>query len=114
MQSEASPYKTEIKSALVWSVAVPLLAVWALVSFFPMFGTVGAYGDVVAVLIELAFLSTGALALIAAVVMGKLLRSPTAPAATVASPQTRLKRLIFVTMYALFWLTAYGIYHWKI
>lgn len=108
MSENSENAKSSIPELVVWTICAPVLAVWALVSFLPIVSVIGAWGDVVGVLVALAFLATGAVGLIAAAVGYRwLLRDPSStPLATSA---TRTMRIAALSAYAVVWMALYAI-----
>ena len=93
---------------ITWCIAAPVLAVWMLVSFLPMVSMIRAWGDPGQVLIALAFLATGALSLLIAAIGYRLItwQKSTAP---IPSTSQRTRRTLFISGYAVVWMTLYAL-----
>jgi len=91
-----------------WSVAVPVLAVWALVSFLPLVSVLRAWGDFLDVLVAFGFLGTGALGLAAAAIALRwmMVDGTTRPASTLGA---RTLRAVALAAYAAVWMALYAV-----
>ncbi|NBD96169.1 MAG: hypothetical protein GVY11_06820 [Gammaproteobacteria bacterium] len=109
MSEHSDKSRSAIRDLIVWCVATPILSVWALISLLPMVSVIRAWGDAADVFIALAFLATSALGLAAGAASYRLLLWTAATNETV-SREARTARVLVLSVYALVWLTAYGIY----
>lgn len=109
MDAPDTKFRNDMTEVIAWSVATPVLSVWALVSLLPIAGLIEAWGDPVAALIALAFLGTGAVALLTAALGSRLLMWNHATT-SVPSRETRTRRVMWLSGYALVWMALYGWY----
>lgn len=109
LQQSRPTRRDDIKTALVWALATPVLPIWAMVSLLPAVGAISAWGDPGRVLAQLVFFGTGAVALVLAYLVSLLLLQPGAPKPS-SSRALRLRRVAWLTGYGLLWLTSYGFY----
>lgn len=109
MQTPNTKFRNDMTEVVVWSVAAPVLSVWVLVSLLPIAGLIEAWGDPVAALIALAFLGTGAAALLALAAGSRLLMWSHATT-SVPTRATRTRRMLWLSGYALVWMALYGWY----
>lgn len=108
MHRQETYFRSAMTELVVWCVATPVLAVFALVSLLPIASLIGAWGDPLSSLIALAFLGTSAVALLAAAAGYRLLLWN--HVARSVSPAARTMRVICLSVYGLIWMTAYGVY----
>lgn len=108
MTEQSKNTRGSIEQLVIWSVATPVLSIWALLSLLPVVSVIRAWGDVTGVFIALAFLATGAVGLAACAVGFRVLQGAGATAA-IASPQKRTRRAVWLTFYALVWMTLYAV-----
>ncbi len=108
MSEHNESLRNTIIQLIIWSIAAPILAVWALISLLPIVSVIRAWGDFGEVLIALAFLATGALGLVAAAIGYRLLlwERTTVPSATTAF---RTLRAAALALYALVWMALYAV-----
>jgi len=108
MSERRQKLRNSINQTMVWCVAAPILSLWALISFLPIASVIEAWGDVGEVLIALAFLATGALGFIGAAVGYRLLLWDKKTVA-VTSAETRTRRALVLTLYAVAWLSLFAL-----
>ncbi len=93
---------------VVWCIAGPILAVWALVSLLPLVSVLRAWGDFTDVIVAFGFLGTGAFGVIAAAIGYRWLLwgKQTVPGSTLES---RTLRAVALAAYAAVWLALYAV-----
>ena len=107
--TESNPRtRSSLLEVVIWSLAAPILTVWALVSLLPIVSVIRAWGDVAATFAALAFLVTGALGVVAAAVGYRALQWNGATR-TVPTTQERTMRAAALSAYALVWMAFYAL-----
>ena len=101
--------REEVSVTVIWLVAMLSFSAWVPFSFAPAAGALSAWGDPLAVLIEVAFFASGAFGLLTAYAVYRWLSSGSETKAPVDG-ETRIARVRLLTLYAFAWLTAYGLY----
>ena len=92
----------------VWTVATPVLPVWALVSFLPLFNAPAAYGSVAQVLAHTAFFGTGAIGLLGGYMMYRwMLADAARRQINIPTRAQRMRRVVLLTVYAIIWMALY-------
>jgi hypothetical protein len=86
--------------------AVPVLSIWALVSFLPIVGLLTADKPLVFLIADLLFLMTGFVGLISPVIAAVFL---TRPGSGGAAKNILKGRLVLITLYATVWLALYWV-----
>ena len=106
--ADSPSLKSDIYTIIKWSIATPVLAIWMLVSIFPLFGLFASEKTVLAVMFNLVFLATGFYALAGGLAIAR---------ASAVDPEARKTVMTAVrgsglklAVYAALWLTAYGLY----
>ena len=109
MTQSKSLLQRDIYEVIVWCIATPVLSTWALVSVLPMVSVITAWGDLIGMVIALAFLATSAFALLAVAVGYRFFiwQNSVAPA---LPREGRTGRIAVLTAYALVWMALYGTY----
>jgi hypothetical protein len=105
-QNQGQPYL--LVYLVCWSVAVPILAIWALVSFLPLVSILRAWGDFVDVLVAFGFLGTGALGLAAAAIALRWMMGDGKTQA-VSTLGVRTLRAVALAAYAAVWMALYAV-----
>lgn len=104
----------DVRGTLVYSAAAPTLAVWALVSFIPLFNVAAAWGSPLVVTGHFAFFGAGAIGLAGMLAAVNWMKA--APSSAdwkdwqPTDQDKRLRRAGLLTLYALAWLTAYALF----
>ena len=96
--------RKDISRLIIGICAVPILSVWALVSFLPIAGLLGPEKPLIFAVADVLFLLTGFGALLAALVAAVLFARPQARGTVKASLKGRLG---LITAYATVWLALY-------
>lgn len=108
MSERREKLRNTIIQLIIWCIAAPILAVWALLSLLPIVSVIRAWGSTGDVLIALAFLATGALGLAAAAIAYRLMlwERTTLP---ITTTESRTRRVIALSAYALVWMSLYAL-----
>lgn len=109
MQQQSTTLQRDLLAVIVWSIATPALTIWFMLSLLPLVSVISAWGDPMAVLVAAAFFATGAVGLLSGVAASRLLLWETR-ARSVISPDVRTRRVMWLTGYALVWVSLYGLY----
>lgn len=105
MQSE------DVRGILVYGAAAPILVTWSLVSFLPLAGAGMAWGSPLLVLAHLGFLAIGFAGFLFAWPFYRWSRSKAFEATDfVVTQADRRKRVTWLALYALIWMTAYSLF----
>ena len=97
--------RKDIGRLIIGICAVPILSVWALVSFLPIAGLLGPGKPLIFAAADVLFLLTGFGALLAPLVAAVLFARPQARGTIKAALKGRLG---LITLYATVWLALYG------
>ena len=104
----------DVRGAIAYTAAAPTLAVWALVSFIPLFSAAGAWGAPLQVFAHIGFFATGAVGLASMAAMARWMSAVPESAGwkewRSVDLDVRVKRISILTLYAVAWITAYIIF----
>ncbi len=107
--SSESGSQSSIFQLVIWSLSVPILATWTLISALPAVSVLRVWGDFLDVMVALGFLSTGAFGLIAAAMVYRWFLADRF-SALAPSLEDRTFRIVALTAYAIVWMAFYAIW----
>ena len=96
--------KNDITKLLAWMIAMPVLAFWPLISFWPLFQLFARDNSTLDIVVQLVFLSTGALGVIGVALLMQFLITEEARA---AFHKARQGSALKIALYAAVWSASY-------